>query len=198
MPSKTFFNLPKEKKERIELLLVDNFYKTHASEVRVSQILEGTEISRTSFYKYFSGLEDAYTYTIQKIFSEIHNDILEYILKNKNQFFEGIMEYLKYCGQLDRNSKYFKGILLLINGEDASIYKHAKNPDELSYINLWVSLLKDSKIKIEDKKEALSFMYFIMDVVIENLKIFIVNDWSEEQLAEEFSYRIQWLTKGIG
>lgn len=198
MPSKTFFNLPTEKRQRVDMLLLNNFYDTHISEVTVSQILGGTGISRTSFYKYFDSLEDAYTYMIQKFFSKIHNDILDFIVKNKNDFFKGIIEYLNYCGQLSHEDMYFKGILLLINGQDASIYKHAEKPEDLSYIDLWMGLLKDSKINISDEREALSFMYFIMDIVIETLKIFIVNNWTQEQLVQEFEYRTKWLTKGIG
>lgn len=197
MPTHTFFNLPNSKKNALENLLLDTFYKTPITEVSVSQVLADSNFSRTSFYKYFENLEDSYNYITHKVFTDSHRSILKFIIQSQNNFFQGLTNYLQYCSELDRDSFEFKGILLMIKSEDNSIYKHVPTPNDLSYMNSWLHLLKDNKINITDENEALSFMYFSMDLTVDTLKAFIINNWSTDQLLKDFKYKVKWISHGI-
>jgi AcrR family transcriptional regulator len=197
MPTKTFFNLSQDKQVRVDLILLNNFYQTHISEIKVSAMLAGTGISRTSFYKYFESMEDAYTYTMHQAFSKTHHQILAMVLQNQKGFFTGISEYLRWCSHLKPTSVDFKQMNLLINGEDASIHRHQLVPAKLPYMEQWLALLTTSGFNIKDPNEALSFMYFIMDLVIDTLKAFAVNQWTTEQLLQDFQYKTKWIQDGI-
>jgi len=65
VPKKTFFNLNKEKRERIiQVALAEFAYKPY-QKVNVTDIISNSKIARGSFYQYFDGLADLYNYLIE-------------------------------------------------------------------------------------------------------------------------------------
>lgn len=197
MPNSTFYNLPDEKKEMIEATLLNIFCEEPISQVKVARIVEETGISRAAFYKYFIDLEDAHVYMVKKVANTIHRDILQHINENRADFFEGITQYLRYCGACDRQGSYWKGIATLIKGENAIIYRRPEIPAESPMLQDWQALLALNHFNIEGDQAALSFLCFIMDLVIDLLTSFLVNDWTTEELLADFNYKKEWLLNGI-
>lgn len=70
MPTSTFENLSPEKKARILESAIDEFSQRRFSEASINQIIKAAEISRGSFYQYFSDKEDLYVYMLQMIGEE--------------------------------------------------------------------------------------------------------------------------------
>ncbi|MFH0766595.1 MAG: TetR/AcrR family transcriptional regulator [Bacillota bacterium] len=67
MPSQTYYNLPKEKQERIMQATIHEM-GTHTFEnLNIANIIRASKISRGSFYQYFSDKYDLYTYFYQYI-----------------------------------------------------------------------------------------------------------------------------------
>lgn len=197
MPKQTFFNLPEEKRLMIEEALLDIFCDQHISQVKVARIVEETKISRAAFYKYFSTLEDAHTYMSSKISGLIHQDVLTYIECNKHDFFRGISQFLVYCSELPHDSSHWKGIKLLIKGENTELYQRMPLSADSPLAIKWRNLLQLNAFKMKDEAEAISFLYFIRDLVIDSLASFIANDWGTGELLNDFSYKANWLLKGI-
>ena len=50
---------------------------------------------------------------------------------------------------------------------------------------------------IDNEAEAISFLYFIMALVIQAWNDYIANDWSSEQLIEDLSFKVKWLKEGL-
>jgi len=92
MPQKTFFNLPKEKKEQIIQVALNEFSQNSFDNVKISNIVEKAGIPRGSFYQYFSDLEDLYKY----IFQLIGEKKMEFLnLSELTQTSSGTFELLK-------------------------------------------------------------------------------------------------------
>lgn len=197
MPNSTFFNLPDEKREMIEATLLNIFCVEPISQVKVAKIVEETGISRAAFYKYFVDLEDAHVYMVKKVANKIHLDILMSINENRAGFFEGITKYLRYCSESDRQEDYWKGIATLIKGENAIIYRRPEMPADSPMLKDWQNLLELNHFNIKGDQASLSFLYFIMDLVIDLLTSFLVNDWTTEELLADFNYKKEWLMNGI-
>jgi len=88
LPKKTFFNLPKNKKEKIIKAAKEEFGKKSFSEASVAGIIEEADIPRGSFYQYFSDLKDLYKYIMKQIMKKkinYFNNILQ-DMQNKNTF----------------------------------------------------------------------------------------------------------------
>lgn len=197
MPNETFLNLPKEKKQRIESILIDKFHARHISQVKVSEIVTEMNMSRGAFYKYFLDLEDAYTYMCKTYSLIVHGDILAYINKNKDNFFQGIESYLIWCSQLDSHSDYWKGLQLLTSSNLLSNHRRPSTDAPEEMFDQWMVILRLNKFTITSEKQGISFLYFIMDLVMNTLTELLVNHWTQEELLTDFQYRKEWILHGV-
>lgn len=197
MPKSTFLNLPNEKKQRLIEILLENFSARHISQVKVADIVEDMAMSRGAFYKYFEDLEDAYTYTIQYYSIQIHRDILKYISQNKQDFFQGIENYLAWCSELEQKSSYWQAIRFLTRSDDFTNHQRTKPSAESGRLKEWFKLLKANGFHITSEEEAISFLYFVMDLVINSLTDYIANDWTTDELLQDYRYKVKWLQKGL-
>lgn len=197
MPKETFLNLPKEKRQAIIKVLLKNFSGQHISQVKVSAIVAGMTMSRGAFYKYFDDLEDAYSYTISYYSAQIHRDIMQYIEKDSQDFFLGIENYLSWCATLNSESNYWQAIKLLTTSSDLTNHRRRYVPDDSPMLKEWYRLLSANHFVIGSKNEALSFLYFTMDLTMGILTDFIANEWTKEQLIQDFRFKRKWLEIGI-
>lgn len=197
MPKSTFLNLPNEKKQRLVEILLENFSARHISQVKVADIVEDMAMSRGAFYKYFEDLEDAYTYTIQYYSIQIHRDILKYISQNKQDFFQGIENYLAWCSELEQKSSYWQAIRFLTRSDDFTNHQRTKPSAESGRLKEWFKLLKANGFHITSEEEAISFLYFVMDLVINSLTDYIANDWTTDELLQDYRYKVKWLQRGL-
>ncbi|EMF0109756.1 TetR/AcrR family transcriptional regulator [Enterococcus hirae] len=197
MPKSTFLNLPNEKKQRLIEILLENFSARHISQVKVADIVEDMAMSRGAFYKYFEDLEDAYTYTIQYYSIQIHRDILKYISQNKQDFFQGIENYLAWCSELEQKSSYWQAIRFLTRSDDLTNHQRTKPSAESGRLKEWFKLLKANGFHITSEEEAISFLYFVMDLVINSLTDYIANDWTTDELLQDYRYKVKWLQRGL-
>jgi len=197
MPKSTFLNLPNEKKQRLIEILLENFSARHISQVKVADIVEDMAMSRGAFYKYFEDLEDAYTYTIQYYSIQIHRDILKYISQNKQDFFQGIENYLAWCSELEQKSSYWQAIRFLKRSDDFTNHQRTKPSAESGKLKEWFKLLKANGFHITSEGEAISFLYFVMDLVINSLTDYIANDWTTDELLQDYRYKVKWLQRGL-
>ena len=62
MPSQTFFNLPKEKQDRIMAAAREEFFTHSFDEASINRLIKAAGIPRGSFYQYFADKEDVYFY----------------------------------------------------------------------------------------------------------------------------------------
>ncbi len=197
MPKETFLNLSNEKRQAIIHVLLKNFSNQPISQVKVSAIVADMEMSRGAFYKYFEDLEDAYSFTIKHYSSQIHRGILNHIEAQKTNFFLGIENYLAWCSSLKTESNEWQAIKLLTSGNDLNNRIRRDFPDDSAMLKEWFELLKLNHFTIDSKEEALSFLYFVMAIVMDTLTDFIANRWTKEQLIKEFRFKKKWIEEGV-
>ena len=67
MPSSTFFNLPEAKRQRLLDAAWQEFTTVSYMDASINKIIQNAEISRGSFYQYFSGKQDLFAYLLQTL-----------------------------------------------------------------------------------------------------------------------------------
>lgn len=197
MPKATFLNLPAEKQKEISGILLKVFSEKHASLVTVAEIVKEMKMSRSAFYKYFDDLEDAYIYIVQKYSVVLHGTILKQIMAHKNNFFEGIRSYLIQCSQGEVGGHDWQVIKFLTIVDSTQRGQRLEISQHQSILQQWTEVLELNHFKISNQGEALSFLYFMMDMTQNLLADYLVNDWSEEELIRDYDFRIKWLVKGL-
>ena len=101
MPKSTFYNLKKEKREKIEEALKKEFSENIFEKASVSNIIEKAGIPRGSFYQYFEDKEDALKYIIKKFLDNVKKEIKTLLTKNDGDIFDTTLDL--YCFLVDRN-----------------------------------------------------------------------------------------------
>lgn len=71
MPKATFLNLPETKRKAVFDAAVKEFSMHLYSDASINRIIKAAQIPRGSFYQYFEGKEDLFSYIIDQIFTEI-------------------------------------------------------------------------------------------------------------------------------
>lgn len=71
MPTYTFFNLPKEKQDRIIQATINELKQKNYNDISINQIVKNAKISRGSFYDYFESKDDLILYILKNIKDKI-------------------------------------------------------------------------------------------------------------------------------
>lgn len=75
MPTTTFFNLPPPKKERFLRAAVTEFAQKPFNEVSINRIIQAAEVSRGSFYQYFTDKTDLFHYILGRFGQQLEKSI---------------------------------------------------------------------------------------------------------------------------
>lgn len=197
MPHDTFLNLSLPKRQRIESILLETFHHQPLSQVKVSDIVTKMGMSRGAFYKYFVDLEDANNHMISVSARQIHIAIMEHIVDAEEDLFQGIRQFLLEMTQLSSEDSKRMMLTFLTKSDHLLISKRRKVPAESEMFTAWFAILAKNQLWIKDEAEAISFLYFIMALVIQAWNDYIANDWSSDELLADFNYKVKWLREGL-
>ncbi|MCH4056581.1 TetR/AcrR family transcriptional regulator [Lapidilactobacillus gannanensis] len=198
MPKTTFLNLSDARRREIDQLLVETFYDTPASQVKVATIVAKMGMSRGAFYKYFENIDDAFHYTLGQNAKVIRHDILYSIDDSDDNFFDGIENYLRWCTRLSRNSYYWQRLSLLTRSTAELAYREVQAIDVSSdFVKQVIAVIRKNQLNIDSDDEMISFLYFMLEMIISSLNDYIVNHWTTEQLLRDFGYRRKWLITNL-
>lgn len=144
MPSQTFFNLDKKKRDKLINCAFEEFIRVPYPDVSINQIILNAQISRGSFYTYFKDKGELFEYII-KIYGKRLDDILiGTIMKNKGDIRASFIEVFDLLLLKIKNEHYikiFKNAFLFFNiNRDKSIhpvhliYEKVKNDIDRKYL----------------------------------------------------------------
>lgn len=129
MPKKTFYNLSREKKDRILDASSHEFSSNPYDLASINNIVKNADIAKGSFYQYFDNKEDLYRYVVSKC------------EEKKDDYMERALNRSEYMNVFDRIREIYKSMI------------------RFSEENKRESLILDYIYKLEDeelKKELLS------------------------------------------
>lgn len=118
MPTQTFMHLPDEKKRRIFLSVYHELERVPFPEMSINKIVKNAEISRGSFYQYFTDRDDVLGYFVSESsskvrecmihkFSDFEGDLFDFYLV----FFREISDFL----QNEYKIKFMHHVLPYVN-----------------------------------------------------------------------------------
>lgn len=193
MPTKTFYNLPKEKKLRILKAGKKEFSRVPLEKAIIANIAKDADIPRGSFYQYFTNLEDLFTYIIEYLYGFNKKKFSTYLEENNNNIYDALK--VRFSNEIDKLSK-----------EENRQFR----------VNTITILLKDNKEyskefidNIIDKKSSLDLDFFpteyqkkrnfskmldlikmVGDTCVER---YLMNEVSEEEIKNDYNEYIDYL-----
>lgn len=154
MPTNTFINLDKDKKDKIIEAALSQFSEKQYEQVNISDIIKTAKIPRGSFYQYFMDKEDLYLHLISGIRDKkmqfLEDDInnlenLRFVDLIKKLYMDGVRFAIKY-------PKYVKMMDFLLKNRN-QIYDKIMKDNLLIAENLYASLIEKDKAKGYIKKD---------------------------------------------
>ena len=91
MPNPTFFNLPEAKRGRLMDAVWQEFTSASYIDASINKIIQTADISRGSFYQYFSGKQDVFTYILQTILDAGKSAFQAQLTVHNNDLFAAIL-----------------------------------------------------------------------------------------------------------
>lgn len=204
MISLTFQNLKPEKKQIIIEAALDEFTELPFNEASITSIVKKAGISRGSFYQYFESKENLYRYLVNYLYLKHRKDLLNILIKHSGDLYESLVEF--YDGYIDEvvESKYFsfyKNTFIYVNhhliGMDGILSISNQSSDREEQQAQFIELIDMDNLKTESKKEALEYIYFIVNTIHHMIIDGFVNDMDFEKIKKRSFRAVDWLYHGI-
>lgn len=179
MPTDTFFNLSKEKKNRVLEAVISQFANKGYSKASVTQIVNDAKIAKGSFYQYFIDKKTLYRYIVQLAI----NKKLEYINEMDDSKIDSIYDFLiqfniaiiKFA---EENINLAKIINDLPNIKNTEIYEKLEMDHKKIGLNLFIPRLKKAVYKKEIKSDV--NIHYTAHLLY-NTSLFIMDYFLEEK-----------------
>lgn len=191
MPSQTFLNLDHSKQNKLLKAAMKEFQTIHYTEVSVNRIIQTAEISRGSFYTYFTDKDDLFSYILElnkkkifvltkEVFISCNGDIKKSFFKLFDIFTKEIKE--------NNFSRFLKNIFLYFN-----IYKERfERPGHALFLYV-KDYISTENIKASD-------LEFIFHLFMHNLLIGITEAVKNNNISntrEQYRRKVNILCYGI-
>ena len=197
MPKSTFYNLNKDKKEKIKKAIRNEFSKNPFSKASISNIIEEAQIPRGSFYQYFDDKEDALKYILDEVAQKERKKIIDILNRNSGDIFKTSIESFDYIVNKNISEKeiqFLKNIVQEIKEENIDFQLPIRSNFK-STVENWNINTENLNIKTEeDLKYILRILFIvtktqIMDVILKRI--------SKEKARENLIKQIQILKEGM-
>lgn len=130
MPKQTYYNLDKDKKDRLIEACLEEFSHYTFTDASINRIIKNCDISRGSFYQYFENKEDCYMEILGMIAQEKYELFKDVVNDESQSVFDDYLNMLKQVRiWMDRQPRYYKiGILMQKDDSDFIHKLIEKNP----------------------------------------------------------------------
>lgn len=196
MPTKTFLNLPKEKKLRILRAGKKEFSRVPFEKAVIANIAKDADIPRGSFYQYFENLEDLFTYIIDYLYGLSKKKFNQYLIDNNNNIYDALK--VKFSAEIDKLSKE-ENKQFRLNTINILFNEKKEYPKEFvnSIFNKSTSLDTSFFPEEYQKKEKFSNIVELIKMVGDNCtNAYLTSGISEDKIKEDYNRYIDFVRMG--
>ena len=200
MPKSTFYNLPKEKQDKVLEAAKKEFFRAEDGEILIKNIVVDAKIPRGSFYQYFESKDDLVEFLIKNHLKNTEERFCLLIDKNDGdilaafeEMFNKIIDKQKMEG-VNKERKVMEHIKKL--QEKYGCQSAVKDfPKEMTNTVL-LNHIDKSKYKISTSEDLASVYHNIMGMMIKNAIDFKNGD-SKEETKKAFKRDLDYLRYGV-
>ena len=132
MPSRTFFNLPEDKRARLMKSIRAELARVPFEKASINRIIRSAGISRGSFYQYFETKQDMLDYLLVDYREMLAAHALESLIKSDGDLFRmllDIFDYIQNTASDEENGKLF--LCLFSDIRINSVFLEQRDSDNL-------------------------------------------------------------------
>ncbi|AEV94938.1 TetR family transcriptional regulator [Pediococcus claussenii] len=211
MPTKTFFNLTQEKRDRILKAAEKEFARVPLYKASISNIVKTAKIPRGSFYQYFEDKEDLYGFYFRLILESLQEGLVGAIYKNNGDLFKAIDKYFAFYLDQIVNGQYhsfyrnfFLNITIGNNGKQHGPGFNFQHSERLKELRDQITQATDWKLlKVSGEKDISTLMQLVMMMFFHSVAHYFndaTSNTDPKELFEitlaEFKKNLNWLEFG--
>lgn len=202
MPTQAFFNLPKEKQDRILKMAKLEFCQYPFNEVSINKIIQHADISRGSFYIYFENKKDLFMYIMQEYNCEMIHFINESIKDSERSIFDYLFAVFDYltCGIKDEEQKQIY-INSLLNLDTRTANQLISLTDgEFAFLKsdfLETDFVSIEQLRFQNEKELKNILEILRSVLFNQLITVFADNVEVSKARGELVSKIELLKNGI-
>ena len=193
MPSKTFFNLKEEKRERIEKALIKEFGKGSFEQASITNIINDAKIPRGSFYQYSEDKKDAVKYLIEKFMFMDYEKIKQSLEDSKGDIFETALKIYDYRTNetvLNFDIGLAKNILEELRKNNINVFE---NKESLKNKESLEKFIDKAQLNLEADKD----LYYFIRIITAVTRSVTMEVFSERLTKEKKKKKIKKKIKNI-
>ena len=199
MPKATFYNLTKEKREKIEKAIKKEFGRTSFSKASISKIITEAQIPRGSFYQYFEDKEDAIKYIIENFIKEEKKEMKKILEKNNGDIFKAMVDLYMHVVNQNENQEDLnlcKNILQRLKEDNISITLEMKKENLQDKIKN-KNIINKSLLNLNDEKDF-DYIIKILTIVVRTETIEVISKLKDKmQGKKDIEREIELLKVGL-
>lgn len=200
MPSPTFFNLNKEKQDKIIDAALNEFAKENIGEASINQIVKEANISRGSFYTYFTDKYELVHYLIDLV-KDILLEKIEFKFKLSNKNLHEMMIIVHDEIYLLLENKRYKAFIQNISlfFHDDLLRNKELVPKELNYdFKLMMHYVNRSQLQDNSDEYLFKVLMVAQSVLKETLLNTIIQKCTLEESRRRFNEFLLLIEQGYG
>jgi AcrR family transcriptional regulator len=196
MPTKTFLNLPKEKRLRILKAAKKEFSRVPLERSIIANIVKDADIPRGSFYQYFENVEDLFVYLLHYMYGIDKRKFAQYLEITDNDVYEALK--MKFSHTIDKltvaeNRQFRLNVMSTVFNENSlyeSLIPKIVEPDadiDQAYF----------PIEVQKSKHFQNLLNIIKMIGKNCLEIFLTKRADKDEIKNDYNNYIDFVKIGF-
>ncbi|RLQ92776.1 TetR family transcriptional regulator [Planomicrobium sp. Y74] len=198
MPKVTFYNLKKEKKQKLIEAAQGEFSAVPFYDVSIANIVKNAGIPRGSFYQYFEDKEDLYIFLLNGLAQKRRDEFAAILKRNNGEMFDSITEFYISVLKMPDMSGFTKNIFLNMTDKTelalAQVLEEGENGESFEQLK---SLIDRSALNIQNENEFNHLLKILFAVTMRNWIGKFAKDLALEEAVAQYKIELELLKKGL-
>ncbi len=208
MPTKTFFNLPGEKRQNLIDAGLREFARASLADASIANIIKDACIPRGSFYQYFEDKADLFFYILEEHSARNREEMMSLAVKHQGDLFTSSAEYFETTlhryihDELGVTREFARNIFLNMNYKvEYKLILDVKNPATRERIRdfyrSYMGVIDTSGLNIHSEDELLHLIKILRAILIQNFIQFFAGEADEQEVLHNFRLELELLKRGL-
>jgi AcrR family transcriptional regulator len=200
LPTETFLNLSKEKKNKILEAIKNEFARVTFEKVSINKIVQNADISRGSIYMYFEDKKDMLSYVLFSFHDDIMSTIKESFNQNNGDIFAVFSEILKFTaefGTAKENIDFCKNIFSNQTVQNDILLHCESRSRKKDYFDLLKQYVHTESLNMSSPDDVYDIIDILISVTQKATVDIFLHIEEKDEILEEYKNKITILQRGM-
>ncbi len=199
MPTKTFFNLPEEKHDKLMRAIKQEFSRVPFSQVSVNKIIQVAQIPRGSFYQYFKNKTDVLEYILRDYRAQMRARIQQSIETHRGDIFALMSDILDFTIELGSSRdmgafiKHLFSDMKVNSGFYIDFVRNSKSDFQETFMNR----IDLEILNISDTRELKNMLEILVTITQRTAVRFFAGMYDADSVRRQYQEKLMLLKRGF-